>query len=241
MVGLVNFWGQPKRTRGKDNNLDSFLHPSVLSPESQLGHHLGQASCSSLRAPGSRSHLIPLRSCFRAGKARRPGARWSWVGQGSVPPPPPRTQKVGDWGQTDRQTDTDVPAKLPGGVWEGAESPGRGGAVKQSSASRPLQRLGLWGDTKSSRSVTSAWRRVSNPGRRGWRGGWKAPPEAKGRTGGSWAAGGDAATLPAPPRNPRREKQAAGGPQRASGRARQAAPTPGMLPMLPMLLQPQPA
>lgn len=116
---------------------------------------------------GSKSHLIPLRSGFCARKARRPDARWSTVGQGRVPASPnphPHSQEVGDRGQTDRQTDTDVPARLMGGVREGVEPPGRGGAIERSSASRPLQRLGLVGDTKSSRSVPSAWRRVSDPG-----------------------------------------------------------------------------
>lgn len=132
--------------------------------------------------PGSRSHLIPAQVLLPRGEGKT--SRCSLVLGGSrarpgPPTPHPGVLRLG----TDRQTDTDVRARLPGGVREGAEPPGRGGVVKQSSASRPLQLLGLWGDTKSSRSVTSAWRRVSNPGRGGWRGRWKAPPEAKGRTG----------------------------------------------------------
>lgn len=39
---LVNFQGQPENTQGKGNSLDSSLFPVVLSPEPQLGHHLGQ-------------------------------------------------------------------------------------------------------------------------------------------------------------------------------------------------------
>lgn len=177
----MNFWGQPKRTRGKGNSLDSFLYLSVLSPESQLGHHLGQASCSSLRAPGLQvtpdPHSGPASARGRQDVEVLAGLGWV-KGASRSPHPAPRSLATGD-----RQTDTDVRARLPGRVREEAEPPGRGGAVEQSSASRPLQRLGLWGDTKSSRSVTSAWRRVSNPGRGGWRGRWKAPPEAKGRTG----------------------------------------------------------
>ncbi|KAF7486001.1 Hypothetical predicted protein [Marmota monax] len=68
-----------------------------------------------------------------------------------------------------------------GGVGEEVEPPGRGGAAgaEPSLPPPPLRCLSVGGDTKSSRSVPSAWRRCPTGDAEGGRAGG-APPEGPG-------------------------------------------------------------
>lgn len=111
-----------------------------------------------------------------------PGARWSTVGRGRVPasPPTPRGWPLG----TDRQTDSRT-CRPSCRVECGRGWSRRGGAVHGAELTQPPAPFSAWvsgGDTKSFRSVSGAWQRVSDRGGGGQPGRWRAPPEAKGET-----------------------------------------------------------
>lgn len=103
-----------------------------------------------------------------------------WVEGASLLPHP--HQEVGHWGPTDRQT-VGRAGQAAGWSAGGGGAAGEGRSAEQSS--QPPAPFSAWvsgGDTKSFRSVSGAWRRVSDRGGGGQPGRWRAPPEAKGET-----------------------------------------------------------
>lgn len=174
-------------------------------------------------APASRSHLIPFRSCFRA-RSRCSPVYGGWRVR---PCFPTHTKRLATG---DRQTDrTCWPSSR---VECGRRWSRRGGAVRGAELSLPLPSvLGSLGVAPKAPAQCPApgggCPSVDAEGSQA--GGGRRLKQKEGRAG-SWAAGGAAATLPALPRNPRREEQAAAGPGRSSSRARWAAWTLGMLP-----------
>lgn len=134
--------GAAKRNPGrKGNSLDSSF---LLLPGSRAAAgsppRPGHLACSA-----SRSHLIRFRSCFPAQFRCSP----VYGGWRARPCFPTHTKRLATGDRlTDRQSD--VPAKLRGGVREGVEPPGRGGPR---SGAQPPALFSAWvfgGDTKSS-------------------------------------------------------------------------------------------
>lgn len=153
-------------------------------------------------APASRSHLIRFRSCFRA-RSRCSPVYGGWRVR---PCFPTHTKRLATG---DRQTDrTCRPSSR---VECGRRWSRRGGAVRRAELSLPLPSvLGSLGVAPKAPAQCPApgggCPSVDAEGSQA--GGGRRLKQKEGRAG-SWAAGGAAATLPALPRNPRREEQAA--------------------------------